>query len=238
MNHIIEQFLHRGLHVSIGLDDDASSPRTDNENTGRMVCSHRNYTLGDDARTLGFTFDSRRFDGWADVERWLKDEQGAVVTLPLFLHDHGTLHLSVGGGDSWDSGQVGVAYMTHEAIEKNWSDLSSDERIKAALRCLEAEIREYDDYLSGKVYGYLVQNHRGEVLESCRGFIGDLDYVYERARDAAEYVAPGEEQVRATMQARIDMAREFVASHATQGHINVETINAALDLLARREGVK
>ena len=48
-----------------------------------------------------------------------------------------------------------------------------------AQKCLEAEVEEYDTYLRGEVYGYIVQKD-GTDLDSCWGMYG-LDYCKEAA---------------------------------------------------------
>lgn len=55
----------------------------------------------------------------------------------------------------------------------------------AAMACFE----EWNTYLSGDVYGFVVEDSEGEELHSCWGFYG-LDYCIEEARSAAEAEMP------------------------------------------------
>ncbi len=52
MNHeyVADTFEHKGLTIKLIQDQDASSPRED-DNAGTMVCWHRRYKLGDEQRT-------------------------------------------------------------------------------------------------------------------------------------------------------------------------------------------
>ena len=101
-----------------------------------------------------------------------------VVMLPLYLYDHSGITMSTGSfGCPWDSGQVGFIYMTREKAEENWPSLKDDPdalRLKAEER-LEAEVEVYDQYLTGEVYGYVIEDDDGEEVESCWGFYGEED---------------------------------------------------------------
>ncbi|HUX02457.1 MAG TPA: hypothetical protein VMY35_15960, partial [Phycisphaerae bacterium] len=58
-----------------------------------------------------------------------------------------------------------------------------------AEACLRAEVSTYDDYLTGQVFGYVVEDEDGNDLDSCWGFYGE-DYCRETARESAEAIAP------------------------------------------------
>ena len=53
---------------------------------------------------------------------------------------------------------------------------------------IRQEVSTYDDYITGRVYGYVVLDQDEDVLDSCWGFFGDLDYVRKEARESAEHV--------------------------------------------------
>jgi hypothetical protein len=76
--------------------------------------------------------------------------------------------------DRWDSGRVGFIYATRKDILDNWGGkkLTKDLRQKAH-DLLVAEVQDYDDYLTGNVYGYVLEDEDGEELWSCWGYAGD-----------------------------------------------------------------
>jgi hypothetical protein len=75
----------------------------------------------------------------------------------------------------WDSGQVGYIYVTYENIKKNWNVKRVTKKlIKQTAEMLENEVKIYNDYLIGNVYGYVVKRNGGQV-DSCWGYIGDWD---------------------------------------------------------------
>ena len=167
-----------GYIIEIHYDTtDCTNPR-EWENTGRMVCSHKRYNLGDSEKTLGFTFQPGDFDSWDAVEKWLEEEIHAFVTVPMSMTDHSGLFIEAGRVRGWDSGQIGFAYMTEDAAKAAWSDLSGAELVERARQCLLAEIEEYSDYVAGNVYCYRIRKKcdscgHPEVVESGYGYIGD-----------------------------------------------------------------
>jgi hypothetical protein len=101
--------------------------------------------------------------------------------LPLYLLDHSGLSISTGGfACPWDSGQVGWIYMSKETAAK--------ERISDPLACLRAEVAEYDQYLTGDVWGYRIADADGHELDSCWGFYGS-DHCKEQATESAQAIA-------------------------------------------------
>ena len=106
------------------------------------------------------------------------------IMLPLYLYDHSGLAMSTSGFSCpWDSGQVGLIYATKEDIQKEYGEDNKENREKAE-KVLTGEVKDYDDYLRGNVYGfrYFVD---GAESDSCWGFLGDIDTIKE---DIAGYL--------------------------------------------------
>ena len=98
--------------VKVMQDQDAESPRTWG-NCSVMACWHRRYNLGD-------------VQPKQDPEEWIKDNvpKGSVV-LPLYLYDHSGISMSTSGfADRWDSGQVGIIFMSPEKMRELLATLS------------------------------------------------------------------------------------------------------------------
>lgn len=190
----VKQFEHAGLKVRIEHDEDAEDPRKGFDNhLGIMVCSHRRYDLGD--KDHGIDFNAH--NSWAEVEATLRKTKDAALVLPLFLYDHSGLRLKVGsfqghlpqGHAEFDSGQVGFIYVSRAALREEYSvKRLSKKTLATAEKVLRSEVDEYDDYLSGQVYGYVIEDAEGEHLDSCWGFYG-LEYCEQEAKSAAESAA-------------------------------------------------
>lgn len=170
-----ETYERNGLNITIYNDEDPEDPRNW-DNVGTMICSHRNYILGDEQ------FDADDYDGWDDLKKYLIEERKASIILPLGLYDHSGITMYIGDKhDRWDGGQVGFIYCTQEDIDREW-----DGDKQQAEDFLRSEVKTYDQYLTGDIYGYRVVNtSNGEEVDSCWGFYG-LEDVKEQANSIAD----------------------------------------------------
>ena len=178
-----ERFEVEGLTVRILQDEDCQSPR-EYDNLGTMVCWHRNYKLGDE----------HEFDSPEDFETFVKDKtNGVAIVLPLYLYDHSGISMSTGRGypycDPWDAGQVGYIYITRDKMKAEYSVKRIGKKlIERVTGYLRGEVEEYDRFIMGECYGYIVEDAEGNDLDSCWGFIG-ADWVKGEATRAAKYCA-------------------------------------------------
>lgn len=149
--------------ISIYSDDDGENPR-DWNNLGKMVCFYNRYNLGDKHKL--------------SVEELQKIvARKDVIAIPLFLYDHSGISMSTGRGypfnDPWDSGQVGYIYVDYDTIRKEYNIKHITKAWRAKVeKYLDQEVETYNQYLTGDVYGYVVENDRGENIESCWGIFG------------------------------------------------------------------
>ena len=161
-----EEIKYKGHTIEIHTDEDPINPR-ENDNLGTMICFHRSYDLGDPMVKDDYT-DQDSF------KAYLKANEKQLIILPLYLYDHSGITMNTTGFSCpWDSGQVGIIYITKEKARKEygWKSLNAAriEKIKERLR---AEVKEYDQYLTGDVYGYVVKDSTGEEIHSCWGYWG------------------------------------------------------------------
>ena len=193
---MIDSFKVHKLTVTIHHDEDPESPR-EWSNLGTMICTHRRYELGDETYHDGdswreaiaarFDMPERCFD---NEERFGEELSKRAIWLPLNLYDHSGISMSTTRGYPfncpWDSGQVGIIAVSLEDVrdEYSWKRITQERR-RRILDYLRQEVATYDEYLTGQVYGYTVENEEGETVDSCWGFFG-LDYCKESASEAAE----------------------------------------------------
>jgi len=144
------------------------NPRTEYDNLGTMVCFHKRYTLGDET-------DMRVdwFEDWDEMEKHLIEEEKAEVILPVSLYDHSGIKMTVGTASGWDCGQVGFIYMTGENMLSAFNEKTiTDALLKRATEALEAEVATYNQYLTGEVYGFVVEDDDGNIVDSCYDIYG------------------------------------------------------------------
>jgi len=169
------------MKLKIIQDEDPSSP-LEWDNLGTMVCWHRRYKLGDkhDHR------DPQAFQEWL-AEQSIRNL--AVVVLPLYLYDHSGITMSTKPFSCpWDSGQVGFIYADEAKIRNEFSlvnpsaEIHQDvlDRVKAIL---EQEVKTYDQFLKGDVWGYVIEDDEGNHLDSMWGMFG-REYCEEEGKAA------------------------------------------------------
>jgi len=188
---VIEQ---EGFKAKIYQDEDPMSPK-EWDQLGTLVTWHRRCCFDvDGQKEFGSSND---FKERAEAEGWLYLLVGMI--------DHSGISLYVGGGShwsdsaGWDSGTVGVIYTTPEKIRENFL-IAKDAEIPAetmaqAENVLRSEVETWDQYVTGDVYGIVVEGSDGEVLESVWGFYGHDD-VKEEAMGMLKGVIEHEKQER------------------------------------------
>lgn len=175
----IETREYKGLTIEIHVDETPPDPR-EWDNFGKLICFHRRYNLGD----------KHEFPEPEDVVLFLKHNK--CVYLPVYMYDHSGIGLSTTRDRypfncPWDSGQLGVIYVTYEDIKKEFgiSRIVSS-RIKKVEDMLRNEIETYSAYLEGRVYGYVIERD-GEYIDSCLGYYGETDYCMTVAVEQADW---------------------------------------------------
>lgn len=183
-----------GLTVRIEADEDSRNPRTEWDHVGTMVCWHRRYKLGDEQPSYPPSEFFLRLmqereaevhpkyppDDLPDehVQRYIAKH---FYVLPLYLYDHSGLTMNTSGFScQWDSGQVGWIVMSR--------DKADEQGIADPLGLLRSEVAEYDQYLTGDVWGYVIEDDDGHHLDSCWGFYG-FDHCKEQATESAQAIA-------------------------------------------------
>jgi hypothetical protein len=169
--------------IEVEQDDNTESPR-EWDNLGTMICFHSRYNLGD---KHNFSSDEGR--------EFLKSKE-ICVSLPLYLYDHSGITMSTSPfGCRFDSSCVGFTYVTKEQVRKEYGvKRINKELIEKVTKILESEVKIYDQYLTGDVYGYRISKvtecelgheHKEEV-DSCWGFYGEDECMTE-AEGIVEY---------------------------------------------------
>ena len=160
----------RKLTLKIEQDSEPFSPR-DFDNLGVMICFHGRYELGDKH--------SLSIQEAKDLMAKMYDERNGVC-LPIYLLDHSGLSISTSNAypfnDRWDAGKVGFIYADKESIRKNFSIKAvSQKRLEQVRQTLLSEVKTYNQYLTGDVYGYVLKDETGEVIDSCSGYYGEAE---------------------------------------------------------------
>lgn len=149
----------------------ADNPR-EWDNLTKMICFHKRYSLGDK-----HDYNHEDYNGWEEMKEAIIAEEKPLVIKPLYLYDHSGITISTSPFScQWDSGQIGFVIITNKQIDylgctindgESWSDY-----IKRLDEYLESEVKTYDQYITGEVYGFTITDENDEHLDSCDGFYG------------------------------------------------------------------
>lgn len=170
--------------VKIYQDEDPLNPRDTawQDNCDLFIFFHKRYNLGDK-----HDYKHQDYDSWDDMEKQIIKDHNPVDIRRIYMYDHSGLTIKDSPfGCPWDSGMIGFALISRKSALKEMNAKKVTKKVKDwAKKCLDSSIESYDNYLRGNCYGYVVEDADGETLDSCWGFIGDIDYVKEEAKDAA-----------------------------------------------------
>lgn len=174
---LAKQVEHAGKSVKVFYDPDPLNPRKEWDNGTIMLHWHPRYDLGD-KKVERCTADEVR-------EEYLDRGDPVLCILPLYLYDHSGLSVSTGGFSCrFDSGQVGWVIITQSKKEEmGFPDNYTTEMYEEVIK---QDVKTYDDYLTGQVFGYEVEGRDGDTLDSCWGFVGDMEDCLSEGKSAAE----------------------------------------------------
>jgi len=111
------------------------------------------------------------------------------VYVPLYAYIHSGISISVSRtypfNDPWDSGQLGWVYIPKDTLRDLYGvERISKKRIEQALAIISAEVEEYNNYLTGQVWSYILEDlETGEIIDSCGGFYDGWDIVAQYVKD-------------------------------------------------------
>lgn len=167
---------YKGHLIKIYQDVNSESPR-EWDNIGTMACYHRRYNLGDKHEK---TNDAEKF------KEWLDENKDDLIILPLYLYDHsGITIMTKPFSDYWDSGLLGYIYVSKKKAmeEMGWSNLDY-EKVEKIKEILELEVKTYDQFLTGEVYGFSIEDDI--INDSCWGYFG-IDNAISAGKESVDY---------------------------------------------------
>jgi len=177
--------------IEIKQDLSPSNPREDFDNLGKMICFHNRYSLGDK-----HDYNSNDYSGWDEQLKVISKNEDVCVILPLYLYDHSGITIKTTPfGCPYDSGQVGWIFVSKEKVRNEYNVKRINKKLKERItEYLIGEVKTYDQYLTGDIYGYEISkitkcdlgHEHTEELDSCWGFFGESECMKE-AEGIVEY---------------------------------------------------
>lgn len=164
--------LYHGYTIRIEQDPEPMSPEEYGVDEVFLTGEHRQFSVERPGFMLRDLADARR----------LKAVKKAYYLFPLIAYIHSGVALSLTRGYPfdcpWDSGQVGFVFVKkiegEEAVTR-----------ETAERNAEYLVQSWNRYLSGDVWGFIIEDADGEMVDSCWGFEG-YEYAVEQAKEVVE----------------------------------------------------
>jgi hypothetical protein len=187
LSQVIESAKTDNKIIKISIDEFPTDPYNEWNQLSHIVAWHNRYSFGKKE-------DIQQFKHQEDFNEYLKELNGKILLLNLYMYEHSGISLSVNQSrpypfnDRWDSGQIGYAYVTYEEIQKEYSVKRITKKLKQkVIKLIESEIESYNQYLNGQVYEYAIykiekcdkgHTHQ-EIEDSLSGIFGDISDVKE-----------------------------------------------------------
>lgn len=185
----IDTINYRGIDINIFQDEDYESPSEWDNDDCFVVYDHRNFCV----ERKGFD-PGEIFEHTQRTKRLFYD---GYYVFPLFAYIHSGVSLSLGKTrypftDPWDTSFKGFVLVKRQ---KGWSYLK-DKAIKIA----QSVVDEWNDCLSGNVYGYDCG------FDSCWGFYGDYNKsgLIEQAKSVVDY------ELKTRLTTRINQVKTWI----------------------------
>lgn len=168
------------LTIEIYQDELAESPR-EWDNLSTFAFFHRRYENESDIRISDF-------GSLDEIQKHIEKRLDAIC-IPVYMYSHGGDTISTTPFSCpWDSGQLGFAYITKEKARKElgWK-LITQKRKEELIEYINGEIKTFDQYIRGEIYGYVIKDGKTE-LNSCWGYYGK-EYCLDEAESLLPHIA-------------------------------------------------
>lgn len=166
---VYESIEYKDYTIDIVQDECGENPIVEHDGNVEFCCWHSRYDLGN----------SDRFGNQSGSAEECRDYAKTTnsIIYSLFMYEHSGIVLSLGReypfNCPWDSGQLGYILIDREWLKEFFDKKYFTKKIKAKMReVAEGNVKLYNDYLSGSVYGYQIKDQGGEDIDSCFGFYG------------------------------------------------------------------
>lgn len=173
MSYELKDEIYKGHTLKIVSDDDAQPPDDCDDAGAFLVAGHSDCWIPPPGMK-----DERSPEAW--LERF--EDTHWKYPIEAYIHSGVVLARSSCGGfpdRRWDvSNPVGFVFLSKE----EWKTRDS----KKANKYCDSLIETWNQYLSGDVWGYVVEHEESGWEDSCWGFMGD-EYCEQEARSSIDW---------------------------------------------------
>lgn len=158
------------MKLRIEQDEDAQSPQEWGDDGLFLIADHRDFFVPPSKEQRCF-----------DVQSEIEDRKATHHVFLLEAYIHSGVRLALAGEGNfpdrqWDVSLLGAVF----AAKKEW-------RLrKSALKAVETHLEAWNQYLSGDVWGCVIEDEEGNHVDSCWGFYG-RDYAEQEGARMLAY---------------------------------------------------
>ncbi len=168
-NPAIETIEYKDHTIEIFQDIYPDNPRSW-DNLTEIHAWHKRINIGDKECNY-YLYEQYEKDRLDTVLKEAKKNRDIVLPLYIYQHSGITIRLTP-FNCQWDSGQVGWVIVRRKKILDEWKAKRLTKQLKEkVMKVIEGEIKTYDDYFVGNVYGYVIDDG-----DSCWGYYGDYNH--------------------------------------------------------------
>ena len=191
MHEYVERETIGPLTLTIYADEDPGNPRTEWDNLGTMILCG-SYAWQGDKHGWG----EKGWDEWgreASLPKRIEESAGPILFLPIHGRCPSRGGMFAGAPGDWDPDTCdGMIYVSLADVRREYSCKRVSAKVRGqALSVLRGEVETQDQYLTGEVFGYVLEDPQGEHVDSCWGYYG-IDYARQEARDTAAWYSTQE----------------------------------------------
>ena len=165
-DNFIESIDYKKYTINVFYDDNCESPNDWGNDEVFLVGYHRDFWIDLNkkiSKELAIAIAEKDKDYSYEVEEYLKKYH--VFELEAYIHSGVNLSLSYEGNypdRRWDVSQLGLVFVLKKVYK------TEEKAIEAAISLIET----WNQYLSGDVYGFDIEDSKGEIIDSCLGYYG------------------------------------------------------------------
>jgi len=174
MGYEVETIEYKGHKIVIENDEDPQNPRTEWDNFTEIHCCSSNHYLGEHNHS--------DWDEYRAAVAEAKKRGDMVYDVYAYIHSGVCLSLAdfygrvPQGHARFDSGKSGCIIVRKKDIMENWGKKNWTQKMREkAYDVAKQDIKTFNAYLNGEVYGYIVDDHG----DSCWGYYSVEDAISE-----------------------------------------------------------
>lgn len=128
---------------------------------------------------LGEETTERIYDKYNNTNDFLDDvipkmDKKGFIVFPVSAYEHGMIRYYLGADSGWDTRTDGFIFVEKEKAYKEFNTKRITKKVLDNIeRIFEGELENYTRYANGEVYGFVIEDLKGDHLDSCYGIYDD-----------------------------------------------------------------